>query len=145
MALDRVLSGRSNASKDEERKSVGSDDRVAEPEKTYDPESASKKPRKRSITDDNASDEFSIGKQIEMESENAIKFRTCSWPKVCLTPLHIDRMDSIDLRSLCQSCYCNREDVNFPSRLPLCCSPNIFAWPSCLSHGRTRFSASFLA
>ena len=33
--------------------------------------------------DDSSSNDFSIGKQIEMEAENAIQYRTCSWPKVC--------------------------------------------------------------
>lgn len=29
--------------------------------------------------------EGEIGRQIEMESENSIKYRTCSWQKVCTT------------------------------------------------------------
>lgn len=28
----------------------------------------------------------SIGRQIELESENTIKYRTCSWQKVCMVP-----------------------------------------------------------
>jgi hypothetical protein len=40
------------------------------------------KARTGSITPaDDSSGDFSIGKQIEMEAENAIQYRTCSWPK----------------------------------------------------------------
>lgn len=39
--------------------------------------------RGRRSFDANAPDEdIDIGKQVEMESENAIKYRTCSWQKV---------------------------------------------------------------
>ncbi|KAF2653906.1 hypothetical protein K491DRAFT_498491 [Lophiostoma macrostomum CBS 122681] len=38
---------------------------------------------------DDASGDFSIGKQIEMEAENAIQYRTCSWPKVCIFELQV--------------------------------------------------------
>jgi hypothetical protein len=32
------------------------------------------------LTDDSSG--ISVGKQMEMEADNAIKYRTCSWPKV---------------------------------------------------------------
>lgn len=32
--------------------------------------------------DSDTSSTISVGKQIELESDNAIKYRTCSWPKV---------------------------------------------------------------
>lgn len=38
----------------------------------------------RSIEDAEADSEFGIGAQIELEKENAIKYRTCSWQKVRL-------------------------------------------------------------
>ena len=59
----------------------------------YDPESqgarkmsridkAITKPISGEATDSDASSGISIGKQMEMEAGNAIKYRTCSWPKV---------------------------------------------------------------
>ena len=40
--------------------------------------------------------QLSVGKQMELEQDNAIKYRTCSWPKVIhrspavpLTPIHL--------------------------------------------------------
>ena len=50
----------------------------------YDPESHDDKGRKMSrlgtLTDDD--EKLDIGKQIELEAGNAIKYRTCSWQKV---------------------------------------------------------------
>jgi hypothetical protein len=40
------------------------------------------KPSRRDV--DDSEESFSIGRQMEMEAENAIKYRTCSWQKVCL-------------------------------------------------------------
>lgn len=34
----------------------------------------------------------SIGKQMEMEADNAIKYRTCSWPWVRLRPVNLAAM-----------------------------------------------------
>lgn len=59
-------------------------EKVARPEKSYDAEAGLGRiedPSRRDVSDD---DSITIGKQIELESENAIKYRTCSWPKVCL-------------------------------------------------------------
>jgi len=37
------------------------------------------------LTDDDATDpSVSVGKQMELESGNAIQYRTCSWYKVCI-------------------------------------------------------------
>lgn len=40
------------------------------------------RPKRRSITADDTSEDISVGKQMEMEADNAIKYRTCSWQKV---------------------------------------------------------------
>lgn len=67
-----------NASLDTTEKSVVDGD-------AYDPESL-ETPRKLSrvdkYSDSDSSSGLSVGKQMEMEAENAIKYRTCSWPKV---------------------------------------------------------------
>jgi hypothetical protein len=46
------------------------------------------KPGRRDVDDSDES--FTIGRQMEMEAENAIKYRTCSWQKVCLIQLAIN-------------------------------------------------------
>lgn len=40
---------------------------------------------------DSSSTSESVGRQIEMESENTIKYRTCSWQKVSLVSMRYDR------------------------------------------------------
>jgi hypothetical protein len=40
------------------------------------------KPSRKDM-DDSSDQSITVGKQMEMEAENAIKYRTCSWPKVC--------------------------------------------------------------
>ena len=56
--------------------------KITQPEKSYDAEAGLGGARGADVRD--SSDEsFTIGKQIEMEADNAIKYRTCSWPKVC--------------------------------------------------------------
>jgi hypothetical protein len=42
------------------------------------------KPSRKDI-DDSSDESITVGKQMELEAENAIKYRTCSWPKVCIT------------------------------------------------------------
>jgi hypothetical protein len=37
--------------------------------------------------DDDSDASITVGKQMELEAENAIKYRTCSWQKVCSTLL----------------------------------------------------------
>ena len=77
--------------------------------------------------DDSGSD--ILGKQIELEADNAIKYRTCSWQKVRFGEnVHNSILGQI---------------LTMAHRLRRYCSRNIFAWPSCLFHGRTAFSASF--
>jgi len=52
-----------------------------------DPESLGRieAPSRRDMAGDDSSDSsITVGKQMEMEAENAIKYRTCSWPKVCI-------------------------------------------------------------
>lgn len=36
----------------------------------------------RGITADDSDESITVGKQMEMEADNAIKYRTCSWQKV---------------------------------------------------------------
>ena len=73
--------------------------------------------------DDSDDASLSIGKQIELESGNAIKYRTCSWQKVRFV--------------ICGSLHLHVADSQ--SRLQPCCSPSTSAWPSCLSHGLIPF------
>jgi hypothetical protein len=40
------------------------------------------KPSRKDM-DDSSDQSITVGKQMELEAENAIKYRTCSWPKVC--------------------------------------------------------------
>ncbi|MCJ1418331.1 hypothetical protein MMC32_004678 [Xylographa parallela] len=40
------------------------------------------------LGDSDAGSEMSVGKQMEAESMNSIKYRTCSWQKVTETPRH---------------------------------------------------------
>jgi hypothetical protein len=49
-------------------------------------------------SDDSSDNSISVGKQMEMEAENAIKYRTCSWQKVCEAncaqlPVHANSLD----------------------------------------------------
>lgn len=39
-------------------------------------------PRAIGVADSDADSTISVGKQVEMEASNAIKYRTCTWPKV---------------------------------------------------------------
>jgi hypothetical protein len=40
--------------------------------------------------DDDSDASITVGKQMELEAENAIKYRTCSWQKVCSILLGIE-------------------------------------------------------
>jgi hypothetical protein len=72
-------------------------------------------------SDDSGSD--LLGKQIELEADNAIQYRTCSWQKVCLCP-------GPPRRYICQ-CHILMADMEIrPQR---CFSLNIFVWLSCHS------------
>jgi hypothetical protein len=97
---------------------------VKSPEDVYDPEDQSNGGRRRVsrvVGDDNSSTTLSIGKQIELEADNAIKYRTCSWQKVC----------SIILRLLRDEFFMYKTDQN-PRRQP-CCFLSTFVWLSCHS------------
>jgi hypothetical protein len=115
---------------DAQRNSDSSDGNVAKPDKTYDPESGLSEKNYRGDIDSDSSNSITVGKQIEMEAENAIKYRTCSWQKVCC-PYGCDR-------SGCQFCMFKTDTTLRP--LP-CYSLNIYAWPSCRFRGPTRSSA----
>jgi hypothetical protein len=56
----------------------------------HDPENATGRRMSRidKPLDSDTDSSLSVGKQIEMEASNAIKYRSCSWPKVCLNILH---------------------------------------------------------
>lgn len=65
----------------ENRPSTSDDDKFSSHEK--DPELARiESPARRDMDDSDAS--MTVGKQMELEAENAIKYRTCSWQKVGL-------------------------------------------------------------
>jgi hypothetical protein len=53
-------------------------------DKNYDPETVA--PGESHLNDDGSDASLTIGKQMELEADNAIKYRTCSWPKVCSCP-----------------------------------------------------------
>ena len=50
-------------------------------DKNYDPETVV--PGETHLNDNGSDASLTIGKQMELEADNAIKYRTCSWPKVC--------------------------------------------------------------
>lgn len=103
--------------------SHSSDDRkVTKPEKSYDAEAGLGGPSASRDSDDAS---LAIGKQIAMEAGNGIRYRTCSWPKVCDPP----------------NVRCTTLTVI--QRLPRCCLPSTFAWLSCPFRGHIRFLDSF--
>ena len=62
---------------------AGVNNDVKGPEDVYDPENQNDDGRRRlSRVGDDSSSTLSVGKQIELEADNAIKYRTCSWQKV---------------------------------------------------------------
>lgn len=77
------LFGSKEAPADAHSQSSDEKKRIAHPEKSYDAE-AGLGGRAAVDTRDSSDESITIGKQIEMEAGNAIKYRTCSWPKVCL-------------------------------------------------------------
>lgn len=73
----------SKTAADADHNSNSSDEKVSKPDKAYDAEAGLgriEQPSRRDVGSEE--DSITIGKQIEMEAENAIKYRTCSWPKV---------------------------------------------------------------
>ncbi|PSN73094.1 putative neutral amino acid permease [Corynespora cassiicola Philippines] len=67
--------GSSKVAKTDSRNS--SNDEAKKPQESYDQEAQLGGPDGRH----DSSGDFSVGKQIEMEADNAIQYRTCSWPK----------------------------------------------------------------
>jgi hypothetical protein len=77
---------------------------------------------KGASADDSSSGSFTVGKQIELEAANAIQYRTCSWPKVCL-----DASRRIVLLSPEAPWSAVRSDLtNGDFRPLLCCSPSTY-------------------
>jgi hypothetical protein len=83
-------------------------------------------------SDDSGSD--ILGKQIELEAGNDIRYRTCSWPKA-----------SISTRLSSSNTPPGRSVLTLAPRLRLFSFLSIFAWLLCLSRTRTRFLALFRA
>ena len=59
----------------------------------YDPEANNEKGRKMSrvggvMGESDTDSQLSVGKQLELEATNSIRYRTCSWQKV-VTPLSL--------------------------------------------------------
>lgn len=70
-----------------------------------------------------------LEKQLELESGNALQYRTCSWQKVSIgRALRVIRA----------------QILTFSHRLPSSSSQSTSAWPSCRFHGPTPFSVWFL-
>jgi hypothetical protein len=78
MALGALFSRKASPA---DNNSQDSNDKVAyEKESSYDAEAAG---ILAPVGDSGSDASITIGKQIEMEANNAIKYRTCSWQKVC--------------------------------------------------------------
>ena len=54
--------------------------------------------------DGEADDGPTVGDQIEMEKENAIKYRTCSWQKVTSSPERISFCSALLINAFISSC-----------------------------------------
>jgi hypothetical protein len=77
MALKSIFGGKASPT---DATSQNSNEKVAlEKEKSYDAEAAGGILPTSADTDSDAS--ITIGRQIELEANNAIKYRTCSWQK----------------------------------------------------------------
>jgi hypothetical protein len=80
------------SSKAKEADSKNDSEKTAEnPEFAYDAENLGERRASRvagvnrkDVAADDSSEDLTVGKQIELEAGNAIKYRTCSWQKVCL-------------------------------------------------------------
>jgi hypothetical protein len=59
------------------KNSTSSDD------KKNDPELGGYEKSRPGDMDDSSDNSITVGKQMELEAENAIKYRTCSWQKAC--------------------------------------------------------------
>lgn len=118
--------GKGSKAQGDNHSNSSNEERISKPEKSYDAEAGLGRIEDPSRRDVDEGDSITIGKQIEMEAENAIKYRTCSWPKV-----------RKPLKTIPVCC------INVFTRLPRCSSPNTFVWLSCPSHGLIQFSVLF--
>lgn len=82
------------------------------------------------IDDNSSGDEYD--KLVEMEANDAIKYRTCSWQKVIMTHWRISAFPKSQFQ------YVILTQTN-QSRLPRYYSPSISAWPLCHSPTHTRY------
>lgn len=82
--------------------------------------------------DTDSDSNFTVGKQMELEAGNAIKYRTCSWPKVLTLFVLYEPMPAELPFIHVLTFVC----VSRPLR---CCSRNISAWLSCPSPIRILF------
>lgn len=53
-----------------------------------------------SVRSDSDSDRVDIGRQMELEADAAIKYRTCSWQKVCFPSRHLVRVWCTNLATI---------------------------------------------
>lgn len=81
MALG-LFGSKSSKAQADNRSTSSTEGKVSKPEKAYDAEAGLGRIEDPSRRDVDEGDSITIGKQIELEAENAIKYRTCSWPKV---------------------------------------------------------------
>lgn len=89
------------------------------------------RPITRSITGDSAMEDsgtdvsVSIGKQMELEADNAIKYRTCSWQKVCYGHLFfVPHSFSCCFGYICRFDACGMFEAGL-----WCCSVQDCDWP----------------
>jgi hypothetical protein len=80
----------------------------------YDVEGAGGARRSSLLPQDSSDASFDVGKQIELEAENSIKYRTCSWKKVGLVSAGV----TSPMREM---------DAHVTIRLRLCSSRSISA------------------
>lgn len=85
--------GKSSKARGDNHSNSSTEERVSKPEKSYDAEAGLGRIEDPSRRDVDEGDSITIGKQIEMEAENAIKYRTCSWPKVKIPPNNFSMQD----------------------------------------------------
>ena len=85
------LGGSSDAAAPDEKREAHRDPALETGVYGYDEEKTGERGRKMSriggpqaigLTDSDAESTMSVGKQVEKEQQNSIKYRTCSWQKV---------------------------------------------------------------
>ena len=80
MALKNLL-GRKASPSDNTSQSSSNEKVANEQDKNYDPEAAVAKGITAPTNDALSDASFTIGRQIELDANNAIRYRTCSWKK----------------------------------------------------------------